>query len=62
MKGYSTEARKIYQQTISELRSKIEYFWIVTDNKIFKTAAMTMGFLTKLKIKTTDSESDIICE
>ena len=62
MTGYDTEARKIYQSTINQLKPQIGYLWVITSNKIFRTAAMTMGFLTKLKIRTADSEVDICAD
>ena len=62
MTGYDTGARKLWQQTISDLKSQIEYIWIISDNKLFRTAAKTMGLLTKFKIKTANSESDICIE
>jgi hypothetical protein len=62
MTGYDSNARKIWQQTISDLKSQIGYLWIITDNKLFRTAAMTMGLLTKFKIRTASSESEICIE
>ncbi len=62
MTGYDTNARKQWQQTISDLKSQVEYIWIISDNKNFRTAAKTMGFLTKFKIKTANSESEICIE
>lgn len=62
MTGYDSNARKIWQQTISDLKSQIGYIWIITDNKLFRTAAMTMGLLTKFKIRTASSESGICIE
>jgi len=59
MTRYDPEARKLWQQTINELKSQIDHLWIISNNKLFKTAAVTMGFLTKFKIRTADSESEI---
>jgi hypothetical protein len=59
MSGYDTEARKRWQQTISDLKSQIEYLWVVTDSNTIRIAANTMGLLTKFKIKTAKSESEI---
>ena len=62
MTGYAPNARKLWQQTLSELKNQIGCFWIITDNKMFIIAANTMGFLTKFKIKTAKSESEICME
>ncbi len=62
MTGYDTKARKQWQQTISELKSQIGCMWIITDNKIFRIAASTMGLMANLKIKTAKSESEIYFE
>lgn len=62
MSTYDTNARKLWQNTISELKSQIGYFWIVTDNKIFKMAAKTMGLVTRFKLVTVSSEEDIRME
>lgn len=62
MSAYDTNARKLWQNTISELKSQIGYFWIVTDNKLFKMAAKTMGLVTRYKLVTVSSENDIHVE
>jgi hypothetical protein len=62
MNGYESNARKLWQNTIGELKNQIDFFWIVTDNKLFRIAGQTMGLLTKFKIKTVTSEADIIME
>lgn len=62
MTGYTPDARRLWQQTLSKLKNQIESFWIITDNRMFIMAAKTMGLLTKFKIKTADSESKIIIE
>lgn len=62
MTGYDTNARKMWQNTISELKDQIGYFWIVTDNKLFVIAARTMGLITKFKLRTVSSENDIRLE
>ena len=59
MTGYDTEARKQWQQTISDLKSQIKCMWIVTDNNLFRIAARTMGLMTNFQIKTAKSESEI---
>lgn len=59
MTGYDTPARKRWQQTISDLKSQIEYLWVVTDSNTIRIAANTMGLLTKFTIKTAKSESEI---
>lgn len=59
MTGYDTDARKHWQQTISDLKSRIRCMWIITDNNLFRMAARTMGLLTKFQIKTAKSESEI---
>ncbi|NOZ45495.1 MAG: hypothetical protein GXO79_01810 [Chlorobi bacterium] len=62
MTGYETNARKLWQQTINELKSQIDYMWIISTNTMFKTAAKTMGLLIRFKIKTANSESEIFAE
>lgn len=62
MTAYDTNARKLWQNTINELKSQIDYFWIVTDNKLFVMAAKTMGLITKFKLRTVSSEDDIQLE
>ena len=62
MSGYDTEARKLWQQTISDLKFQIECMWIITDNALFTIAAKTMGLMTKFKIKTAKSEAEIHIE
>lgn len=62
MSSYDTDARKLWQNTISELKSQIGYFWIITDNKLFKMAAKTMGLVTRFKLLTVSSEDDIVME
>jgi hypothetical protein len=59
MTGYDTEARKQWQQTISDLKSQIGYLWVITDSNVIRIAANTMGLLTKFKIKTAKSESEV---
>ena len=60
MTGYDTEARRQWQQAISDLKHQIEYFWVITDNKMIKIAANTMGLMTNFKIKTAKSETEIL--
>jgi hypothetical protein len=62
MTGYAPNARKLWQQTLSELKNQIGCFWIITDNNMFVMAAKTMSLLTKFKIKTAKSESEIYIE
>lgn len=56
MKGYDTNARKIWQKTINELKSEISELWVISNNKLIRTAVITMGVMTKFKILTADSE------
>ena len=60
MTGYDTNARKLWQKTIGDLKYKMDNLWIITDNIVFKTAAKTMGLLTSFKIKTASSENSIL--
>jgi len=60
MKGYDTEARKAWQQTVRELGNRIDCMWIITDNNLFRVAASTMGLMTKYKIKTAKSEAEVL--
>lgn len=62
MDGYETNARKLRQQTIGELKTQIGHFWIVTNNKLFKAVAQTMGLLTQLKIRTADTDDKVNME
>lgn len=62
MTGYEAEARKLYQKTIMDLSNQIGHLWIVTNDSIFKMAAKTMGVMTRFKIKSVNSEADIVFE
>lgn len=60
MKGYHADARKMWQQTMSETRPYMKNMWIVTDNKLFIIAAKSMGFITNFPLKTAKSINDVV--
>lgn len=60
MTGYSTAARKLWQNKIGEFNNQIEVIWIITNNPIYKLTAKTMSFLTKYNLKSASSESEIV--
>lgn len=59
MSGFDTEARRKWQSTLKQLKSKTGDIWIVSDNMFILGAARTMGILSGYQIKTTRSIDQI---
>lgn len=59
MSGFDTDARKIWQSTMSEFKPQIENIWIISSNMFILAAAKTMGFLTGFSIKVAKTLEEI---
>ncbi|MTI38387.1 hypothetical protein [Fulvivirga lutimaris] len=55
MSGFDTEARKIWQNTLKELKPQTGQIWVVCENLFILGAAKTMGILSGYQIKVTRS-------
>lgn len=55
MSGFDTEARKMWQNTLKELKPKTGEIWVVCENLFILGAAKTMGILSGYQIKVTRS-------
>ena len=59
MSGFDTDARKMWQATMKDLKLQTGSIWIVSDNLFILGAAKTMGVLTGFTIKVTRSLSEV---
>ncbi|WP_276371148.1 hypothetical protein [Chryseolinea sp. H1M3-3] len=59
MTGFDTEARKLWQATMSDCKKQIGNIWIISSNIFILGAAKTMGLLTGFHIKVAKSSDDI---
>jgi hypothetical protein len=59
MTGFDTNARRNWQNAMSELRNQLGEIWIVSCNIFILTAARTMGVLTGFNIKATKTIDEI---
>lgn len=59
MTGFETEARRLWQAALKELRPQTGEIWIVSDNLFILGAAKTMGLLSGFAIKVTRSMSEV---
>jgi len=59
MTGFDSQARRKWQDSMTELKSKSGIIWIVSTNVFILTAAKTMGLLTGYHIKVARTLADI---
>jgi hypothetical protein len=59
MSGFDTNARRIWQDTMTLHKNQIDAIWVVCDNTFIRAAAKTMGLLTGFPIKVTKTINDI---
>jgi hypothetical protein len=59
MTGFDTDARKLWQATMSGYKKQIGSIWIISSNIFILGAAKTMGVLTGFMIKVAKSIEDI---
>ncbi len=59
MKKYSPMAAKLWKNALKECNIDMEEIWLVTTSSFFKMGARTITMLTKYKLKTVSSESEI---
>ena len=59
MTGFDSAARKTWQSTMSELKSKTGSIWIISSNAFILGAAKTMGLLSGYDIKVAKSIESI---
>lgn len=55
MTGFETEARRHWQNAMSDLKSSTGNIWIISTNPFILAAAKTMGVLTRFEIKVATS-------
>jgi len=59
MEDYEPMARITFQNTVKELKNKIEKIWLVTDSKLISTGASVISLFTSLSIKSVHSEDEV---
>ncbi len=59
MTGFDTDARKLWQATMSDCKKQIGSIWIISSNIFILGAAKTMGVLTGFQIKVAKSPEDV---
>ena len=59
MRGYDSEARALWQQTLKELKQRIGPIWLITDSALIRMGASVMSLFSSLTIKPVRSESEI---
>jgi hypothetical protein len=59
MTGFDSSARKNWQTTMSELKSKTGSIWVISSNAFILGAAKTMGLLSGYDIKVAKSIESI---
>jgi len=59
MKGYDSEARKMWQEAMSDMKDRIEVVWLVTDSSIVRMGASVMSMFSSTSINVVKSEDEI---
>jgi hypothetical protein len=59
MTGFDTEARRMWQATLKELKGETGEIWVVCENIFILGAAKTMGILAGFHLKVTRSINEI---
>ena len=59
MKGYDSQARKVWQDALQELKSRIGTVWLVSGSSFVRLGAMLMGKALSIEIRSVDSPQAI---
>lgn len=60
MKSYDSEAKKKWTETLTDLKSKIDVIWLISDSSLIRMGASIMGMFSSHEIKAVKSESEIV--
>lgn len=60
MKGYDSQARKVWQDALQELKSRIGTVWMVSGSSFVRLGAMLMGKALSIEIRSVDSPQAIV--
>lgn len=59
MKGYDSEARKMWQEAMRDMKDRIAVIWLVTESPIVNMGASVMSLFSSIAITVVKSEDEI---